>query len=220
MWSIGRTASICGVASSLFAVSSAYGHVPSRAYQHEASTLAHLIRRDARAGGPSATTLVRTHAVCCSLRVTDVYYSAMPVTPPKHAQPAPPPPQPESDAPVSVEFPTHGAYHLRLLETVRGRPLAITVKEFGTEPGYVLGTEPETHASALEYEFNLLWYRVRPGSPAYGGRPGWFASVWYSYIVIGHGRSDLSRFELRQAVQVAKSAALRRPVEGEPMRRM
>jgi hypothetical protein len=138
--------------------------------------------------------------------VIDVYYRAS--SRPEAVQPSPAPYTPP------LREPTEGAYHLHLLETVRGRLLDITINEFGTEPGYRLGTEPQTHASGLSYQFQMEWQRTRPHSPGAGGA-GWSLFVGYSYLTLGIGAAGASDAQLRQAIAVTKQAALHRPVNGE-----
>jgi hypothetical protein len=118
-------------------------------------------------------------------------------------------------APPPVQEPTEGAYHLHLLETVRGRLLDIAISEFGTEPGYVLGTEPQTHASALNYQFQMEWQRALPQTSPGAGRPGWSLSVGYSYLTFGNESVGATSAQLRQAIAVTKQAALHLPVNGQ-----
>ena len=201
------TATMCGILVA-FAVSGApaAAKLSVSADQLEAETLAQLILSDARRGGPPATRLVRTRTQCCELRATDVFYRAKlaPEEPPRPPEPFP--------NPMLAPPPREGAYHLRLRETIHGRPLEISIHEYGTEVGYVLGTEPDTRASALSYHFSMRWHRASGTEKA-----GWGTSIEYSYRSFGKARSrELTRFERRQAIAVAKKAAQLAPVTGEP----
>ena len=174
--------------------------------QLEAQTLAGLIRGDAREAGPRSTTLVRARNECCGRRLIDVYYRVKTAPKTLHCPPEP-------NGTLCVEPPTEGAYHLRLLETLKGHPLHISVNEFGTEPGYVLGTEPDTHASGLGYRFTMDWRRTLPENQ---GESGWTVSVYYSELTLGAGRTgEGTIYELHQAIAVCKKAARHTPVIGE-----
>jgi hypothetical protein len=173
--------------------------------QREADALASMIRSDARRGGPSATTLIRTRKDCCGLRFVEVYYRA-------HRRAAGTTGHARA---THLAGPAEGAYHLPLLETATGSPIAITLHEYGTEPGYVLGTEPSTHASHLSYTFSIEKYRVPPKYLPQEERLGWSVLVSYSYSTLGMARRGASSAELRQAIEVTDRAALRAPVTGE-----
>jgi hypothetical protein len=90
------------------------------------------------------------------------------------------------------------------------------VHEFGTEPGYRLGTEPEDHAGALSYSFDMTWYHHITRSVPGRGKPGWLTRVGYSYVTLGMSFVTESPAERGQAIEVAKKAARRAPVTGEP----
>jgi hypothetical protein len=205
----GRGAAIlCGIvaaAASVVDVTPADGRPISA--RRAAGVLARLIRRDAREGGPSSTTLVRDRSECCSVRAIDVYYRASPKTWP---------PCPASASLLCQEPPGDGAYHLRLRETTRGRPLAVSVREFGTAPGYQLGTESHDHASSLSYSFETTWYRHVPNHLSRVGRPGWVSYVGYSYMTRGKFHIDALPPQRRQAIDVAEKASSLAPVAGEP----
>ena len=201
------TATLCSILVA-FAVSEvpAAAKLSVSASQREAETLAQLIRNDVRRGGPPATTLVRPQTQCCEVRATDVFYRA------NLAPEEPPRPPEQFPNPMLVPPPREGAYHLRLRETVRGHPLEISIHEYGTEVGYVLGTEPDTRASALGYRFSMRWHRASSRE-----RAAWRTSVEYSYITLGKTRAqEPTSFERRQAISVAKKASQLAPVTGEP----
>lgn len=210
MGRFGSAAVVCATVAAVTAlgIASAAAARPPSPYQREADTLARLIRSDARRGGPPGTTLVRTRKGCCGLRIVDVYYRATARAVEVH-------PSGEASFPQPVTEPAEGAYRLGLVETVRGRPIAIRVSEFGTEPGCMLGTEPITHASSLGYGFQMNWDRALPRNLPEQGKPGWLVSVTYSYLTFGISRLGASISQLRQAITVVHQAALFAPVMGE-----
>jgi hypothetical protein len=180
----------------------------SSPYQREAYLLAGLIRSDARKdAGPGGGKLVGTHT-CCGTRIIDVYYKARPrvIAPAPGTNPL---------APPTIKESTEGAYHLRLEETVHGKPMSVSLREFGTEPGYALGTEPEDHASALSYDIQIGWLSSLPDGLPGGGKAGWSARVSYSYLTVGVEALGASTAQLGQATEVAEKAARQAPVEGE-----
>jgi hypothetical protein len=202
---LGSRMGACGVVAAIALIAAAPA-AASSPFPREAAVLAGLIRKDARTGGTAK--LVRIHD-CCGIRIIDVYYRARP-------RPKAPAPPSEPLGPPPVEAPTEGAYHLRLIETDHGRPVSVSVREFGTEPGYVLGTEPQTHASGLGYDITIEWVRSLPKYSPHAGMPGWTATVFYGYLTAASEQAGiLSTAQLRQATEVADKAARHAPVEGE-----